>query len=66
MEQQDREQEVVGQAFHLGPDRAVQGGVAAHQKAAQDQREIRKKELREVHVLENTSHACRTRPVGHG
>ncbi len=49
LEQQHREQEVVDEALDLLPHRAVELGEAAHQVAAQDEREVGKEQLGEVH-----------------
>jgi hypothetical protein len=49
LEQQYREQEVVHQALHLLPHRAVERGVAAQQEAAEDEREIGEQQLGVVH-----------------
>ena len=40
LEQQHREQKEVHQCVHLLPHGAVERGIAAHQKAAQDEGEV--------------------------
>ena len=54
MKQQNWEEKEVDQALDLLPDGAIQGGVAADQIAAKNERKIWKEELRVIHMTENT------------